>query len=585
MRDKHQIKLIHFDPCWYMQPIDPIDPDDPDEPGPGSPPLPGLAAFLRKRYTSNLVVSDEMTVADLINEVINVSCRGWQRTGHTGKIGMRNKKPADYAYALAAVSGTTISADDVSPWIASLAYYVVIDPHTVNSEVRTVISAVYPTTQNSTTLTSSHPTEIIVSAFAGAAGGPDPATASVDAGAFVADTTYTITLDGIGISFTPGASDTGDTIASFLAGAIRGDPRLHRRFSASSTGDTTTITAKFGTLTLNTATTLTHAAPVANPTAAPTLTATASGSLSAGEYRVSYAWRNARGQTLLSPFKAVTLAANEKITVTAVTPPAGCTAVWYVSIEAAGTKLRYYSENDGSSFVIDYPLPQRTAPMPPALNRTGTEIIRVTAVYSDREEERSAIGEANVLKGTFKWQLGSRRSRKNIVELTYRQAGADYRLVTLRERDDANIAKVKEKRTEKVNGQAIDTYFQAKRISSGLLAEWLDADFFYRWSATRKALLQEEGDVVVITDDGSGVINLPVWIEEMEVDAPHSGLPRASFTAHKYYSTLYDDSINEVAVPVVSEIVLSEGELGVGGGVEFLADNITFLGADVEFTA
>ena len=192
--------------------------------------------------------------------------------------------------------------------------------------------------------------------------------------------------------------------------------------------------------------------------------------------------------------------------------------------------------------------------MPPAYNRTGTEIIRVTGVYSDRAEERSAIGASNVIKGTFKWQLGRRRGRKNVVELTYRQATADYRIVTLRERDDANIAKVKERRTEKVNGQAIDNFFQAKRISSGLLAEILDADFYYSWSGTRRALLQEEGDTVVVTDSGSGVINLPVWIDEVDTTINDAGLPSASFTAHKYYSTLYDDSVNEVSVPVVSEL-------------------------------
>jgi hypothetical protein len=175
-------------------------------------------------------------------------------------------------------------------------------------------------------------------------------------------------------------------------------------------------------------------------------------------------------------------------------------------------------------------------------------------VYSDRGEVRSAIGAANVIKGTFEWSLGDKKKRKNVVELTYRQANADYRIVTLRERDDANIAKVKERRTEKKNGQGIDNFFQAKRITTSLLAEWLDANFDYRWAATRRALLQEEGDVVVITDDATGVVNLPVWIDEKETSFPQPGLPRVSFTAHKYYSSLYDDSVNELVVPIVSEL-------------------------------
>jgi hypothetical protein len=284
------------------------------------------------------------------------------------------------------------------------------------------------------------------------------------------------------------------------------------------------------------------------------LTETASGSLPAGTYRVAYAYHNHRGHTLLSPYKSITLPADKKITVSAITPPSGCTVVWYVSVEAAATKIRYYTENSGASIVIDWPLPLQSAAMPPAFNRTGAEVMRVSAVYSDRGEVRSAIGAANVIKGTFEWSLGDKKKRKNVVELTYRQANADYRIVTLRERDDANIAKVKERRTEKKNGQGIDNFFQAKRITTSLLAEWLDANFDYRWAATRRALLQEEGDVVVITDDATGVVNLPVWIDEKETSFPQPGLPRVSFTAHKYYSSLYDDSVNELVVPIVSEL-------------------------------
>lgn len=551
------IRIIKIDPLWYNIPIDPDNPgggDDPTGGGTITPPLPGLGSFLRRRYTSNTVIADEMSVVDLIHDVLLVGCRGYLTMGSNGKIRLHNKKPVDFALGTAAMSGTSISVDDASPWVDSLAYYAIIDPHTVNSEVRTVISAVYPTSQNSTTLTSSHPTEIVVTAFSGAAGGSTPATATIDTGAFVVDTEYTITLDGIKIVFIPRSSDTGESIAGFIAGAVRGDPRLSRRFTATYASDVVTLTAKFGTLTLNSALTETHTAPVANPTVAPTLASNAAGSLPAGDYRVAYTFRNGRGQTLLSPFKEQTIAADESIDVASVSPPAGCTVVWYVSVEAGSSQIRYHSENDGSAFNIDWPLPKKSASYPPAFNRTGAEVMRVVMVFSDREETRSAIGASNVIKGTFKWLLGNRRSRKNVIELQYREASQDFRLVKLIERDDANIAKIKEQKKEKVNGQAIDNYFQAKRISTGLLAEALDADFFYEWSATRRALLLEEGDVVAITDNGSGVINLPVMIEDIDIEADRAGLPLANFTARKYYSTLYDDSVNELSIPVISEI-------------------------------
>lgn len=366
-------------------------------------------------------------------------------------------------------------------------------------------------------------------------------------------------MNGVAIEFTPGSSDTAQSIASFLAGsiAINGHPKLNRQFIATwNTGDEfCTIQARNGTLTLNSALTETHTAPVADPTAAPTLTEVAGASdLLAGEYLVSYAYKNVRGQTLLSPFKAITIAAGSTIDVDAVTPPAGCTVVWYISPEANSTKLRKYLENNGSAFTIDWPLPKLSASLPPDLNRTGTEIMRVVAVFSDREEVRSDIGASNVLRGTFKWQLGNRRKVINRIDLEYREAAQDWRLIELRERDDAHIAKIHKVNNEKVNGQAIDNYFQAKRIATGLLAERLDADFFYSWKSTRRALLLEEADVVCITDNGSGVINLPVMIQDIDINADRAGLPEASFTAQKYYSTLYDDAVNEISVPIVSEL-------------------------------
>lgn len=558
-RMKYCWDLIKFDPNWYV-PIEPVEPPEPGEPGPGTPSfpvLPGLGGYLYKRYTSNVLISEEMTVKDLITDVLMPACRGWVNTGPLGKIRMRNKKPADYAYATSSIPiGTSITVDDVSPWVSTLKWHIVIDPYTVNSEVRDVIAAVYPTSQNSVTLTTSNAGQMPVTAFSGATGGATPATATVTISAFTTTpaTTYTITLDGIAIAFIPTTSDTVTSIAAFIAGAIQGDPRLNRRFVATNVAGVVTIRARFGTLTLNAATAMTHVAPVANPTTAVTLTETASGNLPAGTYRVAYAFHSARGHTLVSPYKQITIAASKKITTSAVTPPADCTVVWYVSIESEASKLRYKTENNGTAIVIDWPLPLKTAAMAPALNRTGAEVMRVSAVYSDRGEVRSNIGVSNVLKGTFEWQLGSKKQKKNVVELTYRQSANDYRVVTLRERDDVNIAKVKERRTEKVNGLAIDNFYQAKRIATGLLAEWMDANFGYRWGSTRRALLQEEGDVVAITDGGSGVVNLPVWIEEKDTSCPNAGLPNVKFMAHKYYSSLYDDSVNELDVPIVSEL-------------------------------
>lgn len=189
----------------------------------------------------------------------------------------------------------------------------------------------------------------------------------------------------------------------------------------------------------------------------------------------------------------------------------------------------------------------------PDLNTTGAEVMRVAAVYSDRAETRSGATRSNVIQASFQWLLGNRQKPINSIYLKYRDASQDWRLVELRLRDDAHIAKTKKLSKDEINGQAIDNTDQAYRIASGELAEKRDADFFYKWEATRAALLQQEGDVVAITDSGSGVYNLPVIIEEIEIDAEHASLPKAAFTARKYSSRLYDDSVVERTIPVVIE--------------------------------
>ncbi len=542
----------------------PIDPENPGggdpweggEPPPGS--LPGLGLFLDRRYRSNLVISDEIKGIDLLFDVLFPAARMFISQAPNGQIRFRNKKPVDWGLGLDEFNSSSniLDVDNVSPWITDLRYHLLIDPYTNESEVRDVIDANYPVAQNSVVLTTSTPADLDITGFSGCDGNSTPATASIEVLDFTAGDTYTVELDGIEISFIPSAGDTLESIAGFLTGAFRGHPAINRRFRFDwETGDSiVNLTALFGTLEIDAPLKKLHVAPLPNPTAAPVLTATASGNLAAGVYRVAYAERNEHGQTLLSPFEAVTLSANQKITVSAITPtdPSN-TIVWYtVPAEDDFKNLRYHSENDGSSFVIDE-LPLLSAPFPPDLNRTGTEVMRIKAVFSDRPEERSHVGSSNVLKATYEWSLSDREETINQINLLYREASEDYKLKELRVRNDAHIARVGKPKSRDINGQAIDNLFQAFRIAYGELAEKRDADFFYKWGSTREALLLEEFDVVAVTDNGSGVINLPVSIETKEYDLASAGLPKATFVARLFANWLYDDSVVKQAIPIVIE--------------------------------
>lgn len=548
-----------------MIPIEP--PDPPDFPPPNA--LPGLGTMLVPRYTCNLVVNEETKLIELLHDVIFVSSRHFLSQNYNGRVKLGTKKEVDWGLTVDVINAgeAFVELDDVSSWQADTSKLLLVDPYTEQSEIRKVTGAHYLIGGNDVEMSQdSDPAGDIftLTDFAGADGDATPATGTLEVSSPPVDgTTYTWTLDGVEISFIATSSDTEITVGSFLTAVVLGHPELRRRFRAEFDGvDTITLTALFGSLDVDEAFEFSHAAPVANPTAAPTLTSpAASTDLLAGAYRIAYAYRNSRGQTLLSPYKEETILAGDKIVRASVTPPAGCTVVTYVSVAAGSNKLRFHSENNGAAVDI-LTLPKLTASYPPDVNRTGAECMRICASFSDRELKRSRRLGSNVIRGTFKWFLGNREKGYNRVDLKFRDAADDWRAVELRLRDDAHIAKTKKTSNIEINGQAIDNFFQAYRICASLLAEYRDADFFYQFDSSKKdngidqdvtMMLLEEGDVVCVTDDGSGVINLPVRLEDLLVDPRDAGLPSFGFTARKFYNELYDDSPNDVTKTIVVE--------------------------------
>lgn len=549
-----------------------VDPGGGGGGGGEEPPTANLFFFLRRRYVSNVVITERIKLIDFFHQILFPASRMFFSQGADGRIKINSKKPVDFALSTAALSGGTVALDDVSKWIADLSGHLLIDPATVNSEVRTVTGAAYSAAQNSVALSAS--ANITVAAFAGGNGANTPAAARLTVASVIAN--CFVNLDGINIPFVAALGDTVQSIAGFVYGVINGHPTLRRKFAATWTPNTAIVdvTAKFGSLTLNTALTEPHVAPLANPTAAPVLTATAAGTFAAGTYRVAYSFANARGQTLLSPYAQAVLTANQKISVAAVTLPAGAAEIiWYCSPAAGSRQLRLVKRNTGAAFIIDA-LPKVSAPLPPDFNRTGAEVLRVAEVFSDRAEVRSDILRSNVLKGSFEW-LPERKNPVNQVEVTFRDSTQDFRLSRLVLRDDEHIAKTKKTSKLEINGQAIDGTNQAYRIASGLLAENRDADFFYKWTADREALLLEEGEVVCITDGGSGVYNLPVRIEEISTGGD-KGFPTVTFSARKYSTTLYDDSTAERQIPVIVET---------GSSAAIAADDALYTYVPTNFTA
>jgi hypothetical protein len=513
-----------------------------------------LNFYLRRRYTSNCIITDRVKVTDFIHEVIFPASRMFFSQDEEGRLKLRHKKPVDNGRASGALSGSSITLNNIYPFAGDTSGLLLIDPNTSDSEIRGLVSTAY----SLDTPSLSGGTNITATAFTGGNGSTTRQMGKLTPLLFGGSTINSdFSLDGIKVEFLAGSDDDDEVVVLWIVNAINGHPTLSQKFHAVGlkTGAAYTdvgIYLNKGTLTLDEALTEPHLAPLADPSTAPTGTAGSGGALPAGTIYLAYSYTNNRGETLLSSRGSVVVTANQKITVDAETLPADAETVrWYCSTLADGWELRLVQENDGSSFDITN-LPSRNQPIPAGFNSTGCEVIRVSSAFTDRAVERAQAERSNVIKASFKWRLGNRKQNKNFVELTYRDPTQDFRLVTLNLKNEENIAKVKKENKLTVNGSAIDSYNQAYRIASGLLTENLDADFFYSWTADREALLLEEGDVVAITDAGSGVVNLPIRIEEIELDMK-DGFVQATFTGRKYASTLYDDSVAERQIPVVVE--------------------------------
>ena len=524
------------------------DPQD-VEPPPGGILSSFYTYVLRRRYTTNFSIDEEKPLVDILNDTILPASRMYFGIGTDGKITLNHKKPAPGGFTISAITADDdeITLDDVS-WYTEPTL-AVLDPYTSKSEIVNVTGIKYPTSLNSTTLTANG--DITVTSFSGANNGTTPASATItvdDVGIGSID----ITLDGITFFYWQRVFDTPETLAGMISAAINGHPDLRRRFRAEWTGtDTVTVTTKQGVLLLDEGTLYAHEGKLADPTVTPTVSATTGGNLEAGIYSVFYAYANGKGRTNPSPYAVATVSANGRIQVSAITPPAGVDVLWYVSLGPKASGLRLVQRNGGAGFNIDT-APGWSAELPPDRNTTGSEVIAVEAVFSDRQVDRAKADRANVLRATYEWSLGDREDPVNQVEVKFRDAAQDFRLVTLRLGDKENIDKIRETNSETVDGSAIDSWNQAYRLASNTLAEKRDGGFFYSWTSDRNAGLLKEGDVVAVTDDGAEIYNLPVRIEQIEVDI-EGGMPRFRFTARKYNYTLYDDSVAERLVPIVVE--------------------------------
>ena len=541
---------------------------------PASPPTSlSPQTFYRKRYTANVEVNEQIKAVDFLFDRLLPSFRGFLKFDQYGRIHIDNERPADHSFLRAnvAAGATSVKVLDVFPWDPPenllvepdrLRGKILIGTGLLTSEVRPVTSTNFSADGNSITLSASSTSGDMTAIASGATLTSGSSSVAASGGVVIdgncaAGDVITITIDGYAVSITAtqehaDAAIPDLTMAEHLAFAINAEPGLRDYVEARRTGSSPTtvaIACKFGVLNFSTALEEDHFAEIDDPTAAPTLGSSA-GALAAGAYLVAYAYRNANGNTNLSPIASITLTASKQIDVTGISLPTGADSVdWFVSVEANSGTILLVANNNGSGFSINA-LPETTEDQVPNRNTTGEEITRVMMSFAGKALTYADTTRANVLDGSFGWPEGGRQSTVNQVKGKFRYAIQDFAEQPITVNDELHQEQTGQVNSSDLDLSCVDNYWQARYLCNGVLAKLRDTDFFFKHASAGEVLLLEVGDVICLSDDSGAWRNVPVRIEDVTINTQFE----AAFVSRLYSTHVYDDEVLQIDVPLPSAL-------------------------------
>lgn len=190
-------------------------------PADGTPTLTPLT-LVRRRFSSNINLTERMKLADFLFDVLLTTFRGYLVQNAAGKIDIKCKRPADNTIVRSdSLAGDTeIAVNTVLPWVASMDGSVIVGNDLLTSEVREVIGTRYSAVANDITLVVGSG---LTRSGATLTGGDDdsPATGMVTVTGLG---TLTITIDGHAVVYTTVAADTTSTAAAMLTQFLKADP-------------------------------------------------------------------------------------------------------------------------------------------------------------------------------------------------------------------------------------------------------------------------------------------------------------------------------------------------------------------------
>lgn len=380
-------------PYVGLDPGDPLpDPSDPNDPTFIS------QKPLRKRYTANFPLTEEIRSVDLLYKIVFPTAKLYMRVNKFGRYEIRSETPSDSTRlrTATAVNDTSIPLLDVTPWKTGpdlLQGRILLGFGLTTSEVRTPTAALFTSAGNAVTLAASASGGGVTATASGAtlSGGSDTVQASgtiTIGGTPASGNSVTATINGIAVTYVLEALDTTGTTAAMLTHYINANPKLNKFVRAvwtASAPTVVTILCLYGSLTVP-ALLKPHGVGIADPTSAPTVAA-AAGSLAAGTYQIAYSDVTAIGSTALTPIASLVLTANQQINVSSLPALPGVARDFYISERANSTNLRYVStRTDAANFSINA-LPLPGAAVAPSHNTTAEELIRVAMSFATNSQD------------------------------------------------------------------------------------------------------------------------------------------------------------------------------------------------------
>jgi hypothetical protein len=193
---------------------------------------------LRRRYTTNYVLTEQNDLKTFIYDVLLPSFNGYLIFDSRGRISVKVDKRAPGSYLLSSTSAgqSTLLVEDVTHWKQRLGQPVLLGAHLKHAEVRRVLDWSFSTFGNGLTVAVNSTGGLAINTSSATLTGGSattPASALIMLSGTPADgQTVSLTIDGIPVAYPTSAGDDLIAIAGLLAATINGHPILRRYMRA-----------------------------------------------------------------------------------------------------------------------------------------------------------------------------------------------------------------------------------------------------------------------------------------------------------------------------------------------------------------